>query len=202
MEFNLRRSILPVILAFALAGCADSTKPIALRVGLFIAGEDQLSARLHNSSRSMKEGELRALDKALESTITKAFRRMFASVHLLESYPTQQMAHSRQLNLVVVTKLMGTGGSYGYQSDMMWNRGESDHSLSVKLTFYTHEMKQVTSVMASGSGTAESIGILFTPEKRALVKSVKSAIRNLGDDVVQQVYINPDVRKIAKQNGN
>ena len=199
--FDFRRSILPVTIIIVLAGCADSTKPIALRVGLFIAGEDQLSARLHYHSRSMKERELRVLDKALESTITKAFRRMFASVHLLESYPTQQMAHSRQLNLVIVTKLMGSGGSFGYQGDKMWNRGESDHGLSVKLTFYTHEMELVTSVTASGSGTAESIGILSTPEKRALVKSVRAAIRNLGDDVVQQVYANPDIRKIAKQNG-
>jgi hypothetical protein len=62
-------------------------------------------------------------------------------------------------------------------------------------------MELVTSVTASGSGTAESIGILSTPEKRALVKSVRAAIRNLGDDVVQQVYANPDIRKIAKQNG-
>ena len=65
----------------------------------------------------------------------------------------------------------------------------------------THDMEQVTSVKASGEGSSESIGILFTPEKRALVKSVKFAIRNLGDDIAQQVYVNPDIRNIAKQNG-
>ena len=197
--FDFRRNISPVILAFALAGCGDSTKPIALRVGLFIAGEDQLSARLHYHSRSMKEGELRVLDKALESTMTKAFRRMFASVDALKTYPTQEMADNRRLDLVVVAELMGTGGTFGYQSEGLWNRGESGYSLSVKLTFYTHDMKQVTSVKASGDGSSESIGILSTPEKRALVKSVKAAIRNLEYDIVQQVYVNPDIRKISKQ---
>ena len=201
MGFNLRRSISSVILAFALAGCGDSTKPIGLRVGLFVTEDGELSARLHSHSRGIKEGELRVLDKALESTMTRALRRVFASVHVLKSYPTQRMMDGKQLDLVVIAEVKGSGGSFGYQSDKMWNRGESDHSLSVKLTFYTYAMKQVTSVVASGSGTAESIGILFTPEKRALVKSVKSAIRNLGDDAAQQVYVNPDIRKIAKQNG-
>ena len=201
MGFNLRRSISSVILAFALAGCGDSTKPIGLRVGLFVTEDGELSARLHSHSRGIKEGELRVLDKALESTMTRALRRVFASVHVLKSYPTQRMMDDKQLDLVVIAEVRGTGGSFGYQSDKMWYRGESDHSLSVKLTFYTYEMKQVTSVVASGSGTAESIGILFTPEKRALVKSVKAAIHNLGDDAVQQMYTNPDIRKIAKQNG-
>ena len=199
--FDFRRNISPVILAFALAGCSDITKPIDLRIGLFVAGEDQISARLHNHSSSMKEGELRVLDKALKSTITKAFRRVFASVHALESDPTQETTDNRRLDLVVVAELMGTGGTFGYQSEGLWNRGESDYSLSVKLTFYTHDMNQVTSVEVSGKGSSESIGILSTPEKRALVKSVKAAIRNLGDDLVQQVHVNPDIRKIAKQNG-
>ena len=199
MGFNLRRSISPVILAFALAGCSDNTKPIDLRVGLFVANKVQLSALLHNPSRGIKE-EL-GLDKELVTTMTKALRRLFASVHVLESYPTQQMMDNRQLDLAVIADGIGAGGSFGYQGSKVWNRGQADHSLSVKLTFYNHDMKQVTSVKASGSGTAESIGILFTPEKRALVKSVKAAIHNLGDDAAQQMYTNPDIRKIAKQNG-
>ena len=198
MEFNLRRSISPVILAFVLAGCGDSTKPIDLRVGLFVAEKVKLSVMLHNPCRGIKEDP--GLDKDLESTMTTAFRRVFASVDVLESYPTPKLMDSMQLDLVVIAEVKGAGGTFGYQGAKIWNRGESDHSLSVKLSFYTHEMKQVTSVMASGSGTTESIGILFTAEKRALVKSVKSAIRNLGDDVAQQVYVNPDIRKIAKQN--
>ena len=198
--FDFRRNISPFILALALTGCSDSTTPIDLRVGLFVAGEDQLSARLHNHSKSVKEGELRGLDKALESTMTKAFRRMFASVDALKTYPTQEMADNRRLDLVVVAELMGTGGTFGYQSEGLWNRGESGYSLSVKLTFYTHDMNQVTSVEALGKGSSESIGIFSTPEKRALVKSVKAAIRNLGDDIVQQVYLNPNIRRLAKQN--
>ena len=201
MGFNLRRSISSVILAFALAGCGDNAKPIGLRVGLFVTEDGELSARLHSHSRGIKEGELRVLDKALESTMTRALRRVFASVHVLESYPTQQMMDNRQLDLAVIADGIGAGGSFGYQGSKVWNRGQADHSLSVKLTFYNHDMKQVTSVKASGSGTAESIGILFTPEKRALVKSVKAAIHNLGDDAAQQMYTNPDIRKIAKQNG-
>lgn len=198
---DFRWGILPIILVLALAGCSEGTKPIDLRVGLFVAGENQLSARLHHHSKSIKEGELRGLDKALESAITKACRRVFSSVHVLVSDPTQEMTDNRRLDLVVVAQLMGSGGSFGYQGEGLWNRGKSDYSMSVILTFYTREMQQVTSVKTSGDGSSESIGILSTPEKRALVKSVKAAIRNLGDDIAQQVYANPDIRNIAKQNG-
>lgn len=198
---DFRWGILPIILVLALAGCSEGTKPIDLRVGLFVAGENQLSARLHHHSKSIKEGELRELDKTLKSAITKGCRRTFSSVHALESDPTQETTDNEELDLIVIASLMGSGGSFGYEGGTVWNRGESDQSLSVQLTFYTHEMKQVSSVKASGKGSAESIGIFFTAEKRALVKSVKAAIRNLEDDMVRQVYVNPDIRNIAKRNG-
>ena len=198
--FDFRRHIAPIFLALSLAGCNDSTKPIDLRVGLFVAGEDQLSARLRYHTKSAKEGELRGLDRTLESAITKACRRVFSIVHVLKSDPTQGMTDNEEMDLIVIAKLMGSGGSFGYEGGTIWNRGESDQSLSVLLTFYTREMKQVSSVKASGKGSAESIGILSTPEKKALVKSVKAAIRNLGDDIVRQVHVNPDIRNIANQN--
>ena len=197
--FNFRHCISPVILAFALAGCADSTKPIDLRVGLFVAEEDQLSAWLRDDSNGIKEGELQGLDKALESAMTKAFRRVFASVDALKTYPTREMADNNRLDFVIVAELMGSGSSFGYESEGLWLRGDSDYSMSVKLTFYTHDMNQVTSVEASGKGSSDSIGIFSTPEKRALVKSVKAAIRNLGDDIVHQVHVNPGIRNITEQ---
>ena len=197
MGFNLRLSISPVILAFALAGCADNTKPIDLRVGLFVADEVKLSKMLHNPCKGLKEEP--SLDRDLESAITKALRRLFTSVHVLESDPAQQMVEDRQLHLVAIAEVKGAGGTFGYQGPKVWNRGESDYSMSVKLTFYTHEMKQVTSMETSGAGSAESIGILSNATNRAFVKSVKSAIRNLGDDIVHQVHVDPDIRKISKQ---
>lgn len=200
--FDFRCHIVPIFLAISLAGCSEGTKPINLRVGLFVAGDDQLSTRLRYHTKSTKEGELRGLDRILESAITKACRRVFSSVHVLESEPTQEMTDNEEMDLIVIAKLMGSGGTFGYEGATVWNRGESDHSLSVKLTFYSQEMEQITSIKASGAGSAESIGILSTPEKRALVKSVKAAIRNLGDDIVQQVQVNPDIRKITEQHGN
>ena len=198
--FDFRRGISPIILLLALTGCNDSTKPNDLRVGLFVADEVKLSGMLHNPCRGIKEEP--SLDRDLESAITKAFRRLFTSAHVLESDPIQEMTDNVELDLIVIAKLMGSGGRFGYQSEGLWNRGESDYSLSVQLTFYTHDMNQVTSVEASGKGSSESIGIMSTPEQRALVKSVKVAIRNLGDDIVQQVYNNPDMRKLANQNGD
>ena len=198
--FDFRRHIAPIVLAFAFVGCSEGTKPIDLRIGLFIAGEDQLSARLRYHTKSTKEGELRGLDQALESAITKACRRTFSFVHVLKSDPTQGTMDNEGLDLIVIATLMGSGGSFGYEGATIWNRGESDHSLSVKLTFYSQEMEQVTSIKASGAGSAESIGILSTPEKRALVKSVKAALHNLGDDIVRQVQVNPDIRNMANQN--
>ena len=198
--FDFRRHIAPIFLAISLAGCSEGTKPINLRVGLFVAGDDQLSTRLRYHTKSTKEGELRGLDKTLESAITKACRRAFSFVQVLKSDPTQGTMDNEGLDLIVIATLMGSGGSFGYEGAPIWNRGESDQSFSVQLTFYTHEMKQVSSVKASGKGSAESIGILFTAEKRALVKSVRAAIRDLGDDIVRQVYVNPDIRNMANQN--
>ena len=144
---------------------------------------------------------MRELDKTLKSAIAKGCRRTFSSVHALESDPTQETTDNEELDLIVIASLMGSGGSFGYEGGTVWNRGESDQSLSVQLTFYTHEMKQVSSVKASGKGSAESIGIFSTAEKRALVKSFKAAIRNLEDDIEQQVYDNPDIRETAKRLG-
>ena len=141
------------------------------------------------------------MDKTLESAITKACRRTFSSVHALESDPTQETTDNEELDLIVIATLMGSGGSYGYEGPPIWNRGESEHSFSVQLTFHTREMKQVSSIKASGKGSGEGIGTLFTAEKRAIVKSVRAAIRNLGDDIVRTVYVNPDIRNIAKRNG-
>ena len=195
--FDFHHRIAPIFLALSLAGCSDSTEPIDLRVGLFVADEVKLSGMLHNPCRGIEEKP--SLDRDLESTTAKAFRRTFDSIDILKSYPTQQTIVDRQLDLVAIAEVKGAGGTLGYQGPKIWNRGESDHSLSVQLTFYTREMKQVSSVKASGKGSAESIGIFFTAEKRALVKSVKVAIRNLGDDIVRQVYVNPDIRNMANQ---
>ena len=198
--FDIRRRIAPIIFAFAVVGCSEGTESIDLRVGLFVAGEGLLSASLRYDTDSKKEGEFRGLDKTLESAITKACRRTFSSVHVLESDPTQGTTDNGELDLIVIATLMGGAGSFGYEGPPIWNRGESDHSFSVQLTFYTREMKQVSSIKASGKGSAKSIGILFTAEKRALVKSVRAAIRDLEDDIVRQVYDNPEIREIAEQN--
>ncbi len=194
---DFRRGISPFVLVLALAGCNDSTESINLRVGLFVVDNVQLSALLHYPSRGTKE-ELE-LDNTLESAIAKAFRRVYSSVDILVSYPTQQTINSKQLDFVVIAEVLGGGGSVGHEGNQLWNRGEADHSLSVKLTFYTHEMKIISSVMASGVGSAESLGFLFTAEKNAADNSIKAAIRNLGDDIVHQVHVDPDIRKISKQ---
>lgn len=194
---DLHRGISPLILVLALAGCSDSTNLIDLRVGLFVVDNVQLSALLDYPSRGIRE-ELE-LDTALESTIAQVFRGVYSSVDILESYPTQQTIDSKQLDFVVIAEVSGGGGSVGHEDSQLWNRGEADHSLSVKLTFYTHEMKKISSIMASGAGSAESLGFLFTAEKNAADKSIKAAIRNLGDDIIQQVHVNTDIRNIAKQ---
>lgn len=135
--FDFRRHIAPIFLALNLAGCSEGTKPIDLRVGLFVAGEDQLSARLRNHIKSTKEGELRGLDKTLESAITKGCRRAFSSVHVLKSDPKQGATDNAELDFIVIAKLMGSGGSFGYEGGTIWNRGESDQSLSVQLITLT-----------------------------------------------------------------
>ena len=77
------------------------------------------------------------------------------------------------------------------------NEAQGSTTISVQLTLYTPDMLQLASVMGSGMGLG-SEGVAFSTGKKEFSKSVETAIQNLGDDLIQQMYGNYDIRKMAE----
>ena len=130
--------------------------------------------------------------------LARASRRVFASVEALDSCPTPELIADRRLNLVIIVHALPGGGSLGYQGNGFQYSSEASRSLTAKLAFYSPEMIEIAAVTASGEGKATAKGILFDSRRRAFVRAVKAAIRNLGDDVALQMSSNLEIRKTVK----
>ena len=196
------RSILLIATAFVVAGCADNSDRMNSRVGLFFT-EDTRSLITSFEPRYgiLKDEEVKydlRVGKDLVSTLTRASRHVFASVEVLDSCPTPELIADRRLNLVIIVHALPGGGSLGYQGNGFQNSSEVSRSLTAKLAFYSPEMIEIAAVTASGEGKATAKGILFDSRRRAFVRAVKAAIRNLGDDVALRMSSNPEIRKVAE----
>ncbi len=198
--FDFRRGVLFVATAFVVAGCADNSDRMDLRVGLFFAeGTQSLTMRFephHYPVMDTKDDV--PVGKDIVSTLAKATRHVFDSAEVLDSYPTKESIADRRLNLVVIVQVRPAGGSLGYQGDGIQNSSKASRSLTAELTCFNLEMIEVAVITASGEGNATAKGILFDSRRRAFLGAVKSAIRNLGDDVARQMYSNPEIRKVAE----
>ena len=198
--FDFCRSILLIATASGVAGCADNSDWMDLRVGLFFTeGTRSLIMRFepyHYPVMDVKD-DLR-VGKDVVLALARASRRIFASVEVLDSCPTPELIVDRRLNLVIIAHALPGGGSLGYQGDGFQNSSEASRSLTAKLAFYSPEMIEIAAVTASGEGKATAKGILFDSRRRAFVGAVKAAIRNLGDDMALQMSSNPEIRKTVK----
>ena len=190
--FDFCRGNLLIIVATVLIGCADSSDRMDLRVGIFFADNTR------NLTLADNEGD-EQLGEALVSTLTRATRGVFTSVEELESHPTQEFIANGQLNLTVVVQLGSMNGTGSYEGNGLLNKSEASRTISVELICYNPEMVEIAVIKASGRGNASAQGIMFSSERRARVKSAKSAIRNLGDDVARQTYSNPEIRKMVEK---
>ena len=187
--FDFRRRILLITVAIVVIGCADNSDRMDSRVGLFFT-EDTRSLITSFEPRYviLKDEEVKydlRVGKDLVSTLTRASRHVFAFVEVLDSYPTKESIADRRLNLVIIVHALPGGGSLGYQGNGFQNSSEVSRSLTAKLAFYSPEMIE----------TAK--GILFDSRRRAFLGAVKSAIRNLGDDVALQMSSNREICKMA-----
>ena len=198
--FDFCRSILPIATAFVIAGCADNSDRMDLRVGFFFTEGTRsliMPFEPHHYPVMDVKDDLR-VGKDVVLALARASRRIFASVEVLDSCPTPELIADRRLNLVIIVHALPRGGSLGYQGNGFQNSSEASRSLTAKLAFYSPEMIEIAAVTASGEGKATAKGILFDSRRRAFVRAVKAAIRNLGDDVVRQMSSNPEIRKTVK----
>ena len=105
------------------------------------------------------------LGPSLESIITHATKRVFSSVDALESYPTSRMITDRQLDIVILAKVTSAMTTLNQKPGFFSSDADGNTSISVQLTFYTSEMVQLTSIMASGMGIASESWALSTGKK-------------------------------------
>ena len=189
--FDFCRGNLLIIVATVLIGCADNSHRMDLKVGLFFAKNTKHLKVVHS------EGEVQVGEDVV-STLIRATQGIFTSVEELESDPTQEFIANGQLNLAVVVQLGAMHGGASYQGNGLLNQSEARRTISVELICYNPEMVEIAVIKASGRGNASAQGIVFSSERRARVKSAKSAIRNLGDDVARQMSTNPEIRKMAE----
>ncbi len=190
--FDFCRGVLLIATTFVVVGCADNSDRMDLKVGIFFA-ENTRNLMLADS-----EGDLQ-LGEDVVSTLIRSTQSIFRSVEELESDPTQESIANGKLKLAVVVQFGSMGGSGSYQGNGLLNQSEASRTISVELICYNPEMVEIAVIKASGRGNASAQGIVFSSERRARVKSAKSAIRNLGDDVALQMSSNPEIRNMAEK---
>ena len=169
---------------------------IDLKVGLFIS-EEMKSFKLSDKADYLTKYTFE-IGTSLENIVLKATRSVFSSVEVLQSYPTQQMLVEKQLALFIVSSITSGSISLNVEPGFFSSDAKGSTTLSVQMNFYTHEMVQLASIGASGMGVA-SEGYVLSTGKKEYSASVERAVRNLGNELVQQMYGNYDVRTFAEQ---
>ena len=175
---------------------SNIANPIELRLGLHIPEETKsfkVADRSHLDKYTFQIGQ------ALDSIITKATRRVFSHVELLDEYPTQHIIAMRGFDIVGIAKITSAKTSLNFDQGFFQRDAEGSTSVSVQLTFYNPDIIQMASVMASGIGITSEAQGFFSTGKSEYSASVEDAIRNLGDNLIQQMYGNYDLRKWTEQ---
>ena len=155
-----------------------------LRVGLLITQETKLHVVLDHRSVSAADVFMMEIGENLESAITRAAKRVFCDVEVLESYPTPDMMVEQRLDLAIVAAVNLGGGSMSYGRQGWKHESEAERKLSAELSIFTPELKPLTTVTASGIGKSSLSLILVNPRKKVFTDTVKAAIDNLEDEVV------------------
>ena len=174
---------------------ANIANAIDLRVGVFIPEETQkfeISDNVNLTKYNFYVG------LALDSIIMKSTRRVFAHVEKLDSYPTQQTIAQSNLDLVVIAKVTSGKVSLNLKQGFLQNEAAGSTSLSVQMAFYDPKLLQVTTVVGTGIGI-DSKGLGLTTGEKEYSASVESALRNLADDLINQINGNYDIRKMGEK---
>ncbi|MCY3773041.1 MAG: hypothetical protein OXG98_13620 [Gemmatimonadetes bacterium] len=175
---------------------ASIARPVDLRVGLYIPREFKGFVMV---DRPDLEKYICEIGASLESVITKSANRVFSQVSILDAQPADDVIGERQLDLVVIPRVNSAMVSLNREEGPFQDDARGNTAVSVELMFYDAEMRQFTSVMASGVGFAsERIGF-FSRGQREYAASVEGALKNLSDDMVRQMYGNYDIRKKAEE---
>jgi len=175
----------------------DVTATIAnqldFKVGLFIPPEVkglEMTDRADWANKyTFKAGD------AISSVIYKAFARVFKYVELLESYPTEVLITERNLDLVSTVRITEANAALSSQTGFFTVDATGNIQISANLSFSDRKLIQFTSVQATGTGMGNQGMDMLSTGKNEFSAPVEVAIRNLGNNIVQLVYGNYDIRK-------
>jgi len=175
---------------------ATIANPLNLSVGLYIPPEVkglQMSDRADWADKYIfKVGD------AVSSVIYKALARVFRKVELLETYPTEAMIAERGLDFVSTATITEANAALQSQQGFFTVDATGNIQISANLTFSDSKLIQFSSVQATGTGMGNQGVDMFSTGKKEFGAPVEVAIRNLGNNIVQQVYGNYDIRKRAE----
>jgi hypothetical protein len=179
----------------------DVTASIAnqmnFRVGLYIPPEVKFLVMSDQATPADKYTF--DVGRSVTSIIQKSCTRIFSYCEMLEAYPTELMANERNLDFMIVAKITEANVGLNVQEGFFQNDAKGTSQITAALSFLEKNLVQFTSVTATGTGMgSESMGV-FSSGKDEFVVPVEMAIRNLGNNIVQQIYSNYDIRKRAEQ---
>ena len=175
---------------------ANIARPVDLRVGVYIPEE---VSQFVIADRSDFDKYIFEIGESLESIIKKSANRVFSQVAILDAQPTGAVIEERALDLVMIPRVTAAMVTLNKEEGPFQDDARGNTAITVELMFYDSEMIQYTAVMASGIGIAsERIGF-FSRGQKEYSASVESAIVNLSNDMVRQMYGNYDIRKKGEE---
>jgi hypothetical protein len=175
---------------------ASISNKLDLKVGLYIPPEVKYFKTADNATWAHKY-EFN-MGEAISSIINKACLRVFTSVELLETNPTEQMFVERKLDLALTARITEGKVSLNVQDGFFSSDAKGTTQISINLNVIDPKLLQIASIQATGIGTGDETIGAFSSGKDEFSAAVEAAIRNLGNDIVQQLYGNYDLRKLVE----
>lgn len=179
----------------------DITASIAnqmnFRVGLYIPPE--VKSLVMSDQATPADKYTFDVGRSVASIIQKSCARIFSYCEMIEAYPTEIVASDRNLDFFLLARITEANVGLNVQEGFFQNDAEGTSQITATLAFLEKNLIQFTSITATGTGMgSEGIGA-FSSGKDEFVVPVEMAIRNLGNNIVQQIYGNYDIRKRAEQ---
>lgn len=198
-----------LLLFFAICGCnhkvilkpdLEISEPMAsrlnLNIGLYIPQELK-NLEISNQTED-NERYIFVAGDSIASMIQKACTNTFSSVEILEAYPTEAIGLEKNIDLFLLVKITDANVGLSFQKQFFHTDAEGICHINISMEFLEKNLNHFTAIAATGTGMeARSIGA-FSTGKEEFAFSVKTAIQNLGNNIVRQINENYNIRKRAE----
>lgn len=175
---------------------ANIANPVDIKAGLFVP--EAVKSQVIEDNADWAHKYSFNIGEAAASIVTKSVSRVFKHVEILDAQPTQQMLADRGLRIALIPKFTSSAVSLTRDQGFFQDKADGSTQVSMQVIVYDDSMIQLTAVQASGMGVATKGLGGFTTGKNEYSSSVEAALRNMGDDMVHQLYGNYDIRKLGE----